>query len=298
MRISVTTTAALTVLGATEALLGQVLLARWRIVTSPGPSSLDEALSQVVVAVAVGLGGWLVASTAVALLAQLPGRLGAAADRWALTWAPAWSRRVAAVLVGAAVGTALAPGTALGDSSAPAATAARGVTATAAPDSTTTTAPDSTTTAAPGFTATISTPIQPSRPASGESAAFHVVGPGWTPSRPVQRPQPSPGLVTGAQGATSTTGTTGGTGTTGTSSARAQRNSSGEVVVLRGDTLWDIARSHLGPGASDAEVAEAWPAWYDANRAVIGDDPDVIRPGQILRQPTVTAAGQPAGDLR
>jgi hypothetical protein len=57
------------------------------------------------------------------------------------------------------------------------------------------------------------------------------------------------------------------------------------VVVVRGDSLWRIAAEHLGPQASDAEIAEAWPAWYAANADVIGDDPDLIYPGQELRVP-------------
>ena len=51
------------------------------------------------------------------------------------------------------------------------------------------------------------------------------------------------------------------------------------VTVRRGDSLWSIAESHLGSAASDAEVARAWPRWFAANRAVIGDDPDLIHPG-------------------
>ncbi|MEJ5914148.1 LysM peptidoglycan-binding domain-containing protein [Pseudokineococcus sp. 1T1Z-3] len=59
-----------------------------------------------------------------------------------------------------------------------------------------------------------------------------------------------------------------------------------QVVVVRGDTLWDIAARALPPGADDAEVAAAWPAWYETNRHVIGDDPDLLRPGQVLLVPT------------
>ena len=58
-----------------------------------------------------------------------------------------------------------------------------------------------------------------------------------------------------------------------------------EVVVRRGDTLWSIAARHLGPDPSDAEIAQAWPAWHDANREVVGPDPDVLLPGQVLRAP-------------
>lgn len=58
-----------------------------------------------------------------------------------------------------------------------------------------------------------------------------------------------------------------------------------QVVVRRGDTLWDLARRDLGHDAPDAEVAEVWPQWYAANRQVIGPDPGRLRPGQILRRP-------------
>jgi hypothetical protein len=57
------------------------------------------------------------------------------------------------------------------------------------------------------------------------------------------------------------------------------------VVVLRGDTLWAIAERHLGPGASDAQVAAEWPRWHAANRSTIGADPDLLLPGQRLSAP-------------
>lgn len=63
------------------------------------------------------------------------------------------------------------------------------------------------------------------------------------------------------------------------------------VVVRPGDTLWDIARRHLPRGATDAQVARAWPRWYAANRAVIGPDPALIRPGQRLRPPDARPTG-------
>jgi nucleoid-associated protein YgaU len=58
------------------------------------------------------------------------------------------------------------------------------------------------------------------------------------------------------------------------------------ITVLRGDTLWHIAARHLGPGATDAEIALEWPRWHDANRDVIGADADLLVPGQQLRPPT------------
>ncbi|MGO4343437.1 LysM peptidoglycan-binding domain-containing protein, partial [Pedococcus sp. 2YAF34] len=94
---------------------------------------------------------------------------------------------------------------------------------------------------------------------------------GWTPTRPVQRPQ-APVEVLGLR-----------------PGARATAD---EVVVHRGDTLWSIVARQLGPEASDAEVAAAWPAWHEANRSVIGDDPDLLVPGQQLRAPAATVSAR------
>jgi hypothetical protein len=56
----------------------------------------------------------------------------------------------------------------------------------------------------------------------------------------------------------------------------------GQVSVRPGDSLWLIAARRLGAHASAAQIADAWPRWYSRNEAVIGDDPALIRPGQIL----------------
>jgi hypothetical protein len=59
-------------------------------------------------------------------------------------------------------------------------------------------------------------------------------------------------------------------------------------VVVRGDCLWDIAAGRLvapGPGPTNAEIAAAVQAWWSANADVIGPDPDLILPGQVLRPP-------------
>ena len=70
-----------------------------------------------------------------------------------------------------------------------------------------------------------------------------------------------------------------------TGPARAERRVADEVVVRRGDSLWDIAARHLGPDASAADVAVEWPRWHHANRDVIGADPDLLIPGQRLVPP-------------
>ncbi|WNV74738.1 LysM domain-containing protein [Geodermatophilus sp. DSM 44513] len=65
--------------------------------------------------------------------------------------------------------------------------------------------------------------------------------------------------------------------------------SDGDHVVLRGECLWDIAAADLarrtGGTPSDAQVATAVAAWWQANAAVIGPDPDLLLPGQVLRPP-------------
>ncbi|GAB3777423.1 LysM peptidoglycan-binding domain-containing protein [Nocardioides ungokensis] len=57
------------------------------------------------------------------------------------------------------------------------------------------------------------------------------------------------------------------------------------VVVRAGDTLWDLATRTLPGSAPANEVAEAARRIYALNRAQIGPDPDLIRPGQRLRLP-------------
>jgi nucleoid-associated protein YgaU len=57
------------------------------------------------------------------------------------------------------------------------------------------------------------------------------------------------------------------------------------VTVRPGDSLWSIAAHSLGPAATTRDVARAWPAWWAANRTVVGPDPDLIFPGQRLTPP-------------
>lgn len=62
------------------------------------------------------------------------------------------------------------------------------------------------------------------------------------------------------------------------------------VVVMAGSSLWSIAAEHLGPGATDTEIAESWPRWWEVNRDVIGDDPHLLLPGQRLVPPSGTGS--------
>jgi nucleoid-associated protein YgaU len=55
------------------------------------------------------------------------------------------------------------------------------------------------------------------------------------------------------------------------------------VVVRPGDTLWAIAEHDLAAPATDRQVSARWHAVYARNRGVIGSDPDLILPGQVLK---------------
>lgn len=65
------------------------------------------------------------------------------------------------------------------------------------------------------------------------------------------------------------------------------------VVVRPGDTLWGLAARQLGRTAPAARVAAAWPQWWQANREVVGPDPDLLHPGTRLVVPRTPAP--PAG---
>ncbi|MFE4542161.1 LysM peptidoglycan-binding domain-containing protein [Arthrobacter sp. NPDC056727] len=99
----------------------------------------------------------------------------------------------------------------------------------------------------------------------GSIADGRELQPQWKPRIPVVEP----GLVTPR-------------------SARAASGPAGahrEVPVRPGESLWTIAARELGPGASDVEIAARWPLWYQANRDVIGEDPNALLPGQLLSPP-------------
>lgn len=109
--------------------------------------------------------------------------------------------------------------------------------------------------------------------ASGTGAADGAdLDPGWTPAAPppAPRPAPSPELLT-------------------TTPRQASAPEQDEVVVRRGDTLWDLAARTLPATATDAEIATEWPRWYAANVDVVGSDPDLLVPGQRLRVPAADA---------
>jgi nucleoid-associated protein YgaU len=96
-----------------------------------------------------------------------------------------------------------------------------------------------------------------------------VPGPSWPSRQPATHPPPAP-------------------------SPAARERSSETVRVRSGDSLWLLAARRLGPDADAQQIGVEWPRWYAANRAVIGPDPDLIVPGQVLRAPAASQQeGQP-----
>ena len=60
--------------------------------------------------------------------------------------------------------------------------------------------------------------------------------------------------------------------------------SQGEWTVERGDTLWDIAARVLGT-THGTRITGYWQSIFRANRDVIGANPNLILPGQVLELP-------------
>jgi len=78
----------------------------------------------------------------------------------------------------------------------------------------------------------------------------------------------------------------------------------GRHLVRPGDSLWSVAEAALrdsGAPPTAAELAAYWPRIYALNRDVIGPDPDLLRPGQLLRladPPVPSPAPTPGEDVR
>lgn len=58
-------------------------------------------------------------------------------------------------------------------------------------------------------------------------------------------------------------------------------------VVRTGDTMWSITDWALGSRSTPARISASWTRIWAANRSVIGDDPNLIFPGQRFRVPRI-----------
>ena len=236
---------------------------------------VDVAVEAAVTAAGALVASWLAVSaliTATCIGARLAGARWRAGERLVQRWAPAIVRKALVVAVGASVGLGLASG----------ASAAAPSRARRTPWRWTTSAgwrppraprPRSVPPSGPR-----PLPPQPPPASVAPSAGMPAsVAPPPTPA--AVAPSPS-GLPTSSVDQVADAASVPPVG---------QSAPSTSVVVAPGDSLWAIAARHLPPGATDAEIAAAWPRWYEANAATIGADPDVIRPGQVLVVPTTVA---------
>ena len=225
-----------------------------RAVTAP-QALVDTAGPDALLLVAAAAAGWLcwawgVLGLLLTGLSALPGAAGQAAGLLLVVVLPAGARRAAAVAVGLSLAAA---GPAAVVPASPPAAAAPALMQTGAG------------TDAPGLPVTGRTLADPAARAAGAAVDPAAAPTGPAPPAPPDWPgSPSPGP-----------------GTTDPSAAH---------VVLRGDCLWDIAADRLarlrsGLPVTDADVAIEVQAWWQANEAVIGPDPDLLLPGQVLQPP-------------
>ncbi len=62
-------------------------------------------------------------------------------------------------------------------------------------------------------------------------------------------------------------------------------------LVVPGDSLWSVAQERLGPNPAPQQIASEVEKIFELNRDHIGDDPNLILPGQQL---SLDAAAEPA----
>ncbi len=269
----------------------------WRVETVVAPA---------VVAVGVLAAAWVGVS---ALVAGTCAGVRAAGGAWRAgevavqRWAPGLVRRALAVAVAAGVGMTGAVGAHAAVEVAPAATSVTvdlGWTPTTADPSTRVAPADAAGTSATDRTPTATATALPDLPGVGPEAQPGVVGdtpqPGApAPALPVEAaptPDDAPREPSGAATTTPVALPVAAHLPPAPDPApSAPAPASRTVEVRPGDTLWGLAARSLGPDASDAAIAAAWPQWYAANASTIGPDPDVLHPGQVLVVPVTTEGG-------
>lgn len=236
-----------------------------------GTATFEELLALTAAGAALALLAWVAAVLAVTALAALPGVLGDASVRVAGRIAPGVPGRLARLALGLSLTagpvSACTPALAGGSEQPPAVVATEPIGNSGLPGVGrigVVIAPDET----PGTDAVHHQPATdpPTGPATGRPLPQPLTEP-FSTDEPTPRPSPAPDAGMAAE-------------------PTREHRPAGEVVVKRGDTLWAIAARHLGGGATAADIAAEWPHWYTANRVMIGDDPDLILPGMILRPPT------------
>lgn len=250
---------------------------------------VEDVIGPLVVAAGASAAAWAGVSALVAgLCAAVRATGGAwrAGERAVQRWAPGLVRRALAVAVAAGVGLTGAAGahaTAL-DAPPPAATVTvdLGWTPTHVDEPTAGTAADVAPTAAPApqdepsAGPDLPTAQQEPAPLAGDDAPTPGAPAAVAPAAPEPATLPVSAPVAPA----------------GTVAATAPAEPVGTVEVRHGDTLWGLAARHLGPDATDAQIAAEWPRWYAANASTIGPDPDLLLPGQVLVVPAADGSAR------
>ncbi|MFI2362559.1 hypothetical protein [Promicromonospora sp. NPDC019610] len=229
----------------------------WQVGSGLGPAlfPVEDVVELAAVAVGTAVAGWTGVHALLALacvLADRRGRRWAAAERTVARHAPAVVRRLARIAAGAGLGLALTAPTAMAlpAGAVPAADA--------------------------GPAAVLDLGWRPTSPVGGEPAG-----------RPDRSVATDPSDASAASGP----GTVPGRASLVDRDRRVEAGGERLVVVKAGDTLWALAADQLAADQlaadhpSDAEIAGAVVRWHDANREVLGPDPDLIRPGMVLHQP-------------
>ena len=233
----------------------------WRAIAAAGPASPADGILIVVALGGALLSLWVGLGTALSALSALPGALGQASTLLAARIAPTAVRKVVAFVLGTALSAALVPGTAVartGHEAPRAAVVASAQYAAGALGSAVDSAPNASFSLVSDAVHTSNT----IHAIHARNETDRAPAPSWSPERSTPSANSEDRVV--------------------------------ELVVHRGDSLWSIAARHLGPAATTSQIDAEWHRWFAANRLVIGNDPNTIRPGQVLSSPTSAPAEQSA----
>jgi len=233
----------------------------WTAIAAAGPASPADGILIVVALGGALLSLWVGLGTALSALSALPGALGQASTLLAARIAPTAVRKVVAFVLGTALSAALVPGTAVartGHEAPRAAVVASAQYAAGALGSAVDSAPNASFSLVSDAVHTSNT----IHAIHARNETDRAPAPSWSPERSTPSANSEDRVV--------------------------------ELVVHRGDSLWSIAARHLGREATTSQIDAEWHRWFAANRLVIGDDPNAIRPGQVLSSPTSAPAEQSA----
>lgn len=260
--------AGILLLGALLAGTGASLMERWQRSAERGQSlAFEDLLGIAVNTMGLIIVAWWFLSMLIAVASAALERTGnGRAAEITGRFSPAFMRRLALAAVGLQLlGAPLAHGATDPGVPPPSPTSGTAIAAVWAP----TEQAAAGASALPSEPAALATAVVGGVGGAATSASGDSLDPRWKPSAPVVDPGPLTAHPV--------------------RSARQQPASAAPVTVVAGDSLWSIAARGLGGSpASDADVALEWPRWYQANRAVVGDNPDVLLPGQVLRPPSTS----------